>query len=180
MVTSQTSTTFVTLPPPTTTTTLPRPAAVPGGADGAGEDGNGPDETEGPRGPEVYTVVDGDYMVRIARRFDVEIDDLVAYNGWEGPNHALYTGDEVLIPPEGYDPDGTVAADGEAPASSAPDDTGLCPDGSEPATYEIRAGDTPRIVARRLGVTVAELDAVNTTTPFYRGFVIGIEINVPC
>jgi LysM repeat protein len=132
----------------------------------------------------VYTVVAGDYLLRIARRFDVDVDALVAFNGWEGPNHPLYRGDEVRIPPEGYDPDATspadAGADGATSATTEPDDPATCPDGSEPETYTIRAGDTPRIVARRLGVTVDELDAANADTRFYAGFVIGIEIVVPC
>ena len=42
------------------------------------------------------------------------------------------------------------------------------------------AGDTKGRVAARLNTTVAELDAANADTPHYAGFVIGIDIIVPC
>ena len=47
-------------------------------------------------------------------------------------------------------------------------------------TYTIRRGDTKGAVAADHDVTVAELDAANADTQFYSGFVIGIEIAIPC
>jgi LysM repeat protein len=175
MVTGRTSTTFVTLPPPTTTT----PAA--GGLDDVGTGDPSGDDDQVAQDPGVYTIRRGDVLVNIARNFGVTVDDLVAYNEWEdGLDHFLSPGDEIRIPPDGYDPDATAPdAPSDASESTEADDR-VCADGSEPETYTIRAGDTRGRVAARFDVTIEDLDAVNADTQFYAGFVIGIEILIPC
>lgn len=46
-------------------------------------------------------------------------------------------------------------------------------------TYTVQMGDSPRRVAEKFGVTLAELGAANIDTEGYRNFVAGIEINIP-
>ena len=70
----------------------------------------------------------------------------------------------------------TEVSDASAPADTAE----ACPDGEQPETYEIQPGDIPANVAREHGVSVTELNAANANTPNYRGFVVGIEIKIPC
>lgn len=52
---------------------------------------------------EVYVVVAGDVLHRIALRFAVTTEALVAYNALSNPN-ALRIGQELRIPPPGYQP----------------------------------------------------------------------------
>jgi LysM repeat protein len=172
----QTATTYATVPLRSTTSTRP---TVP------------PD----PNAPQAPTTIDrsveqpyeihpGDYIVRIANKFDVPYQALIDYNGWsDGVNHPLVPGETIRIPPAGYDPGSTLPPSGGPEASTgagAPAGGDACPDGSARQTYTIRSGDTKGRVAARLNTTVAELDAANTDTPHYSGFVIGIAINVPC
>lgn len=168
MVTNATSTTFVTLPIPSTTTTVPRPPTV------DPQDPSVTADPDQPRGEVLYTIKAGDYLVRIARDFDTTAEAIAEYNGWpEGIRHALNPTDEIRIPPSDWDPDATIPG----PGGETPGDTqaeGICD------TYKIRAGDTKGRVANRFDITVEQLDAANADTPFYAGFVIGIDIDIPC
>lgn len=193
VVAAATSTTFRTEPVRTTTTTIAPPPTVDDGGDGdgggVGDGGVGdggdadPDGSAAPTGEQTYEVRAGDYLVRIARQFDVTAEAIVAYNGWESLQHDLQPGAEILIPPQDWDPDESIGSGAPDEATESSDGAaadGSCPDGSEQETYTIQAGDVKGTVARRFDVTVAELDAANATTPYYAGFVIGIDIVIPC
>lgn len=175
IVAAGTSTTFRTEPVRTTTTTVAPPPEADDPADER--------DADEPAGEQTYEIRSGDFLLGIARRFDVTPEAIVAYNGWESMQHPLQPGATMLIPPQDWEPtDGAGATTGDSgPADDAPvDDGATCRDGSAQETYEIRAGDTKGRVAQRFGVTVAELDAANASTPYYAGFVIGIEIVIPC
>lgn len=192
VVAAGTSTTFRTEPVRTTTTTVAPPpddgdsdSGNGGGDAGDGSLGDQPDAES--TGEQTYEVRRGDYLVGIANRFDVTAEDIAAYNGWESVQHALQPGDTIRIPPEDWDPDEATAGSGPDDVTSVGDSVageadsdGTCPDGSEQQTYTIRAGDVKGTVARRFDVTVAELDAANAGTQYYDGFVIGVEILIPC
>lgn len=134
------------------------------------------DPSDDPTRERIHEIESGDYLVSIARDYDVPINDIPEYNGWDdGLRHALVPGETLRIPPadwtpEGDDGAGTTTADGGSSSSPA----GECD------TYTIQRGDTKGAVAAANDVTVAELDAANATTQFYSGFVIGIEIAIPC
>jgi LysM repeat protein len=116
--------------------------------------------------------------MRIASNFGVTPEAIVAYNGWEGLEHALNPGDAIRIPPSDYDPNATTApSPSAAPAGS---DGPACADGTQQERYTISAGDTRGRVAARFDVTVDELDAANAGTEFYDAFVLGVEIVIPC
>jgi LysM repeat protein len=183
MRTSQTSTTFVTLPIPSTTRP---PVTQPnrGDADDDGPGGERDDEPEeDPNAERSYEVRSGDFLFRIATAHDVTPEALVAYNGWEGLNHHINPGEVIRIPPVNWDPDNP---DGNAdePDATAPDESAApgeqCPDGSEAETYELRRGDTPGRLAARFDTTVADLEAANAETPNYANFVVGTVIKLPC
>ena len=171
---AQTSTTYATVPARTTTTTV---APAPDENDASNGDGGDDPESSAagdPNQERIHEIRSGDYLVRIAREYDVPIDYIPLYNGWEdGLRHALVPGETVRIPPADWSPDAdtTPGSDGPEPESSSGDGCG---------SYTIRAGDTPARVASAHDVTVAELDAANAGTPFYRGFVVGIDITIPC
>jgi LysM repeat protein len=52
--------------------------------------------TEAPR--QIYTVRNGDTLVRIANRFDIDLNALVAENGIADPTR-IFVGQQLLIPP---------------------------------------------------------------------------------
>ncbi len=178
-----TSTAYVTIPARTTTSTI---AAVESDA-GVG-DNNGERESsvaDDPTQERVYEIKGGDYLVAIAADFDVPVNYLPEYNGWDdGLRHALVPGQEMRIPPSDWDPDGPAGPDASDDTSdgSAPDETAVagCAGGEQPETYTIQAGDTPGRVAVANDVTVAELAAANQGVTGYAGFVVGIEITIPC
>jgi LysM repeat protein len=171
-----TATTYATVPLRSTTTTRPTVAAR------DGDDGGRPANTELDRSVEQpYEIRSGDYILSIARKFDVPYQVLIAYNGWsDGANHALVPGESIRIPPAGYDPAAASAVGSAVGSTPAAAGGPTCPDGSPQETYEIRRGDTKGRVAARLDTTVAELDAANASTPRYPAFVVGIDILVPC
>ena len=53
-------------------------------------------QSETPPGP-VYIVQEGDYLSSIAERFDVSVEDLIAYNRLANPD-LLKAGDQLVIP----------------------------------------------------------------------------------
>ena len=79
--------------------------------------------TDGPAAPtpKVYVVKSGDTMSKIAKRFDVSIDELIAANKdtIKDPDK-ISIGDTVIIPVPGSeeDPGGFLGSD--PPASAAP------------------------------------------------------------
>ena len=177
-----TSTAYVTIPARPTISTI---AAVE--SDGGG-DNNGERESsvaDDPTQERAYEIKGGDYLVAIAADFDVPVNYLPEYNAWDdGLRHALVPGQEMRIPPSDWAPNGPAAPDASDDASegSAPDETADagCAGGEQPETYTIQAGDTPGRVAVANDVTVAELAAANQGVTGYAGFVVGIEITIPC
>ena len=85
-----------------------------------------------------YTVQSGDTLSTVARRFGVNVADLVAANGLADPNHIRY-GATLTIPERG----------GAAPAPAAP------------VTYVVRPGEHLSGIASSHGTTVEALAAAN-------------------
>lgn len=178
-----TSTAYVTIPARTTTPTIAAVESEVGGGDNNGESESS--VADDPTQERVYEIKAGDFLVGIAADFDIPVNYLPEYNGWDdGLRHALVPGQEMRIPPSDWDPNGPAAPDASEDASdgSAPDETADagCAGGEQPETYTIQAGDTPGRVAAANDVTVAELAAANQGVTGYAGFVVGIEITIPC
>jgi LysM repeat protein len=75
--------------------------------------------------PGTHTVVGGDSLFRIADRYCVTIDELVAANAWpEGVEHVIHPDDIVQLPPNacapGSSPSTTSVASSEPATSGAP------------------------------------------------------------
>ena len=70
------------------------------------------EEPEVPAQPldRIYVVVAGDVLSRIAQRFAVTVEAIAAYNELSNPN-ALRIGQELRIPPPGYQPPGPAAGE---------------------------------------------------------------------
>lgn len=174
----------------TVTTLATGATTLPGGAP-TGEPG---DTT---MSEQTYEVQSGDFLSGIAADFEVEMDQIANFNNWaDGTAHPLFPGDTVRIPPGAVIP---AAADEEEEATDtteedsgssnddeatdtteADEDPELCPDGEPRGHYTVKAGDFPGRVAASLDVTVTQLNEANTNTPGYSGFIVGIEINIPC
>ncbi|PZC48474.1 MAG: LysM repeat-containing protein [Chloroflexi bacterium] len=88
--------TVLTTSEPATVAADPEPAAAIAAGDAASADA-------APQLGQVYVVIAGDVLHQIAVRFAVTTDALVAYNALSNPN-ALRIGQELRIPPPGYQP----------------------------------------------------------------------------
>lgn len=124
-ITSSTPIVFSTLPPlvPTSSSAVAPTAATSGG-------------------PTTYTVQWGDWLNKIAQRFGITAQALLAANPGLDPNR-IVPGQVINIPAAG---------------SSVPNNTTA---GGTPGTYTVQRGDWFYSIARKFGVTVAALQAAN-------------------
>jgi LysM repeat protein len=94
-----------------------------------------------------YTVVAGDSLSQIARREKVTLAELLAANNLSR-DATIYVGQTLVIPAAA-----TAAADAA--------DAMLAPAPARGTDYVVRSGDTLSGIAKRHGVTVAQIKAVN-------------------
>lgn len=105
----------------------------------------------------VYIVQSGDSLYSIAIDHDTTIDDLLAANpDLEGDPPILYPDDEIQLPDCGDNV--TRAAPTLTATTAAPRVTGTATSGE---VYIVEPGDTVFNIARRYGLTVAEIVAAN-------------------
>lgn len=156
---------------PVTTTTAP--------ADPVAEDGTSSIEQQ-------YTVVSGDFPIKVANLYGVSLTDLCNYNGWTLPNCPEFPnpGTVINIPPGGQVP-GSPAPDsgagsGDPAATPPPTQTTLPPGECAEGRYTLVDGDFPNKVARQFDITLDQLNAANANTPGYTSFIVGTEIVIPC
>lgn len=97
---------------------------------------------------ETYTVVSGDSLIAIARRFGVTVAALREANGLK--SDVIYVGQELVVP-EGTAP--------PAPPASAP-----APGGTSTGTYQVKPGETLGAISRRFGIPLADLMRANNIT----------------
>ena len=91
-----------------------------------------------------YRIARGDTLGAISRRFGTSIANLRAWNGLSGSR--IVAGRYLIVRPEG------VGAKGSSPSTRPP---------TNARTYRIARGDTLGTIARRHGVSVAQLKAWN-------------------
>jgi LysM repeat protein len=140
---------YQTLAPVVTSTTVP--PTLPGQAAGTPV----PNEQQ-------YTVVGGDLVVRIAKKFCVKAQDIADYNGWvEGITHPIYPGNVVKIPPNGCLPGTATETTGAPTAPTTPAATSTTFDASGGATYTVVANDYLGGIAKKVGTTVDAIVAAN-------------------
>jgi LysM repeat protein len=126
--------------------------------------GDGPAPTPSPTSPPAgtpttYVVQRGDTLGRIATRFGVTVQAIMAANNLTNPN-LIFAGQRLTIPTGGA-PAPTPTA---APPTGTPPPTTTPPPGG--TTYTVQRGDTLSAIARRFGVTVqAIMTANNLTNP---------------
>ena len=157
---------------PATTTTVPTSPAP---------------DTEGRSAAEQTYIVqsDNDVPYNIARLFDISLDELRNYNGWEENTYAGFPerGGTVRIPPGAkfIDPSATTTtaatSDTSGDSASATTET---PGGDRcNPTYTIEAGDAPLVVTRKFDITLEQLNAANVNTPDWPNFYTGRTIKLP-
>jgi len=108
-----------------------------------------PAATPLPSAPTTYTVQWGDWMRKIAERHGVTVDALVAANPSINPNR-IYPGQVLNIPAPG----GSVVS---PPTGGA---TPFAPPGG-PTTYTVQRGEWLYQIARKFGISVAQLQTAN-------------------
>lgn len=94
-------------------------------------------------GSTTYTVQAGDTLAAIARRFNTTVEELVRLNNIANPN-VLSLGQQLIVPAAGS----TAPATGDTPSGQG-------------QTYVVQSGDTLLGIARRFGVTMAQLQEAN-------------------
>ena len=92
-----------------------------------------------------YTVRPGDTLSAIARRYNLSVNQLVAWNKLENPNH-LSVGQTLVL---------NLRTDAK---------TSVKPQKANRSTYTVKAGDTLYHIARQHGTSVANLKALNGLT----------------
>ncbi len=107
-------------------------------------------------GGSTYVVQRGDTLGAIAGRFAVTVQALAAANGLSNPN--LITVGQVLRVPE------TAVSPSPAPAPVPQPTPAPAPSTEGSTTYTVQSGDSITLIARRFGVAVSSLVAVNYIT----------------
>jgi LysM repeat protein len=116
--------------------------------------------TPTPRGPIEHVVQTGEWLLDIARRYDVEPEEIIDLNGLTPP-YALFPGQILKIPVEGDvtpEPEGTPLPGG--------------------TTYVVQAGDWVYSIARMFGVDPDDLISANNLSYPYTLFV-GQVLDIP-
>jgi LysM repeat protein len=127
-----------------------------------------------------------DVPFNIARKFDISLDELRNYNGWD----AAYSqfpgkGGTVRIPPGAkfIDPNATTTTAAGATADTTESSGSTAASGSTGdrchPTYEVQSGDAPLVITRKFDITLEQLNAANTDTPNWPNLYTGRSINLP-
>ncbi len=114
-----------------------------------------------------HTVVRGDSLWKISRKYNVDLNDLIEVNGME-KNSVLQVGQVIQVPAEGSQAAvATISADSYQPTTLT----------AEATRYTVQAGDTLSGIARKHGSSIAQIKAANNLS----GDVIrtGLELVVP-
>lgn len=125
-----------------------------------------PPESTAPENGRFYTVVSGDTLYQIARRFSVTLNALVQANQISNPSR-IYPGMQLTIP------DGSTTAPPaplpEQPPQPAPEPPPQSPPpSSSEQTYVVRSGDSLVSIARQFGVSVEALAYHNNISNWAR------------
>lgn len=135
--------------------------------------------------PCVYTVQAGDWMNRIAQKFSVPLDVLIAANTQLPNANSLQVGDQVNIPNCTAQGTGTVAAVVVPPTATtvaidgAGAPTAIMVSEQDYQTYTIIAGDTLGLIATKYDTSVEELVRINNLPNAEVMLSIGQKLKVP-
>jgi LysM repeat protein len=122
--------------------------------------------TTPPGGQTIHTVVRGEYLATIARRYGVSVTAIIQANNLANPN-LIFAGQRLIIPLGGTTPPPTGVPPTGVPPTAPP--TG--------GTYTVQRGDTLNSIARRFGTTVqaiAQANGIANPNLIYPGQVLQI------
>lgn len=122
-------------------------------------------------GEQEYVVVQDDYLVKIAKRYGIQAQDIVDYNQWvDGFDHVIYPGLKIRIPPGAKT--GVPVEDPSATTTTAGPKSG--------GTYIVVDGDTLYGIASKNGTTASAIVRVNGWTDGIAHLIYkGLEIKLP-
>lgn len=154
-----------------------------------------------------YTVQEDEYPAQIASRFEIRLEELLNFNGWELNSQGWVPdfpppGSVIDIPPgakfidpeaeaeaeaeteetEDTEPESTTAgtsSDGAIVATTVATVSDPAADRCSPGTYTVEAGDYPIGVAQKFDVTIQALNEANANTAGYSTFYPSLEIIIP-
>lgn len=116
-----------------------------------------------------HTVLAGEHLTGIARRYGVTIAAIAAANRIADPSR-IYAGQRLAIP--------GVAAPAAAPPPSPPSPAAPAPVAAAPRSHTVRAGEHLTGIARRYGVTIAAIAAANAIADSSRIYA-GQRLTIP-
>jgi membrane-bound lytic murein transglycosylase D len=96
----------------------------------------------------VYTILQGDNLFRISRKFSVSLDSLLALNHLH-ENDVVHVGDSITLPPV---PDSGTAPEMKSPSSNI-------------VYYKVKDGDTLYRIATAFGISIEQLFNDNNLKP---------------
>ena len=154
-----TETPAIPIPPPPVSPTLVIGAPAPIVTTTIPATGTLPTPPPIPGAPTTYTAQWGDWLSKIATKFGVTNQDILAANPGLNPNR-IYPGQVLNIPAPGGSvpppiPGATPTPFGNATAVPVP------PPSGGPTTYTVQRGDWLYAIARKFGITVNQLLAAN-------------------
>ena len=133
-------------------------------------------------GEQQYTVLAGDILVRIGKKYGVSAQAIADYNTWaDGVFHLIYPGLKIKIPPGATTP----AVGGATPTatttkSATPAQTTTTVNVAAGGTYVVADGDTLSRIATKNGTTIAAIVAVNGWTDGSSHLIYkGLKIKLP-
>lgn len=128
-------------------------------------------------GEQEYTIVSGDILTRIAKRYGVTAAAIADYNQWtDGIKHLIYQGLKIKIPPGAT----ILPAGGVTSTTVKGSPTTTTIDVAAGGTYVVVDGDTLSRIAGKNGTTVGAIVKVNGWTDGSAHLIYkGLKIKLP-
>ena len=102
---------------------------------------------------ETYVVAKGDTLTKIARRFNISVKTLKAAN--KKSSDKILVGEKLIVPVDGSSSPSSYSRGIPAASNTPINHSGV---------HVVRAGEYPATIARRYGITTAQLLAMNNIT----------------
>ena len=118
----------------------------------------------GSGGSDIYIVNHGDTLKKIAGNFGTTMEVLLSLNPGITNANLIYAGQRMTVP---------------APGNTVPTPTPTSPPATSAQTYTVQRGDTMKIIANRLGITLDALTKSNPQVTNINLIYVGQKLNIP-